>query len=137
MSNTLSLLKAKMISGLVALILTLNLFPFTAIGQVVLPERYRPLQAPILKEKGKNFDVESLSYIIQLISSTLLYAAGAIAVFLLVFNGFRYVAAAGRSDAVDAAKKSILWTIAGLAMIIFAIVIVENVITWIFKLQQT
>lgn len=106
-------------------------------AQVTLPERFRPSQAPILKEKGKNFDVESLSYIIQIISSTLLYAAGSIAVILIVFNGFRYVTAAGQSDAIDNAKKSITWTIVGLLVAIFSIVIVQNIITWIFKLQQT
>lgn len=126
----------KLTAFLIVTVLSLSLMPIIQ-AQVTLPERYRPSQSPILKEKGKNFDVESLGYILQLLSSTLLYAAGAIAILLLVFNGFRYVSAGGESGTIDSAKKSIMWTLAGLLIAIFSIVIVQNVITWIFRLQQT
>lgn len=108
----------------------------TAHAQVTIPTQYKPYHAPALKKEGEKYTADSVNYLIQLGSSTLLYAAGAIGVLLLVWGGFQYVTAAGESGQIENAKKTIIWTIVGLLAIIFSLIIVQNIVKWIFKLQE-
>jgi hypothetical protein len=51
-----------------------------------------------------------------------------IAVVLIVWNAFNLVTAAGETEKISQAKKGILWTIIGLAVTMFAYVIIKTVI---------
>ena len=51
-----------------------------------------------------------------------------IAVVLIVWNAFTLVTAVGDTEKISQAKKGIMWTIVGLAVTMFAYVIVKTVI---------
>ena len=51
-----------------------------------------------------------------------------IAVVLIVWNAFTIVTAAGDTDKIGNGKKGIMWTILGLALTMFAYIIVKTVI---------
>ena len=53
---------------------------------------------------------------------------GMVAVVLIVWNAFNIVTAAGEMEQIEQGKKGILWTILGLALTMFAYVIVKTVI---------
>jgi hypothetical protein len=57
----------------------------------------------------------------------LLYLAGIIAVFSIIFAGISYITAAGSSDKVTAARKRIINSLIGLAIAVLATVIVDFV----------
>ena len=52
---------------------------------------------------------------------------GMVAVVLIVWNAFNIVTAAGEMEQIEQGKKGILWTILGLALTMFAYVIVKTV----------
>jgi hypothetical protein len=64
---------------------------------------------------------------------TLLNFAAIIAVVMLVVSGVRLVLAYGNQENIQAAHKQILWTLLGLAVIIFSLLIVRNITELIYK----
>ena len=74
---------------------------------------------------GKN---ERVQPFIQRLVNTLLYIAGALAVIMLIIGGIRYSASAGNSSQTTAAKNTILYSIVGLVVAVFAYAIVNFVL---------
>lgn len=61
------------------------------------------------------------------IISLLLFAAGALSLVFILIGAFRYVISAGNPQNLAQAKRTITYAIVGLAIVIFAIVIVSFV----------
>lgn len=78
---------------------------------------------------GKN---ERVQPFIQRLVNTLLYITGALAVIMLIIGAIRYSASAGNSSQTTAAKNTILYSIVGLVVAVFAYAIVNFVL---FKLN--
>jgi len=74
-----------------------------------------------------------LATILQNVINGLLGIAGVIAVVMLIIGGFRYAAAAGNEEAIEAAKKTITYAVIGLVIVALALLIVNTVITLIPK----
>jgi TRAP-type C4-dicarboxylate transport system permease small subunit len=53
---------------------------------------------------------------------------GLIAVIMIIYGGFTYVTAAGKQEAVDSAKKTILYAIVGIVIILLSFAIVNTVL---------
>lgn len=70
-------------------------------------------------------DVDSF---IKDIVNTLLFVAGALAVVMIIIGAIRYVASAGNSSQTTAAKNTILYSVVGLALAVFAFAIVNFVL---------
>jgi hypothetical protein len=88
---------------------------------------YIPVQsAP--GQSNQNAAANVANVILQLIAGSLIYAAGPIAVLMLVVGGFRYVISHGDQTQMEAAKKNITWAIIGLLVILLSWIIVSNVI---------
>lgn len=83
-------------------------------------------------DEAKAYSIEGMqNLILQLIGGILSFAA-IVAVVMLIIAAIRLVTAAGSQDALAAAKKHILWTLAGLVVIILSLLIVQNVTKIIF-----
>lgn len=87
-----------------------------------------------LENPGKNYllDERDFGNLIKKIVDTFLYLAGAIAVFFLIWGGFKYIASRGNEEAIESAKKTVTGAIIGIIIIVmaFAIVaIVNNLLT--------
>jgi hypothetical protein len=69
-----------------------------------------------------------INVILQLIAGSLIYAAGPAAVLMIAIGGFRYVVSHGDTTQMEGAKKTIMWAIIGLLVIIVSYAIVTNII---------
>ncbi|MFH0820474.1 MAG: pilin [Candidatus Peregrinibacteria bacterium] len=63
--------------------------------------------------------------IILNITGYLMWVAAGVAVLLLIWGAIRYSAAAGEQDQVDQAKRTLLWSVLGLAVSLLATQIVQ------------
>ena len=91
---------------------------------VQISDELKPPFAATLPTEGSN----SGNVILQLIAGSLIYAAGPVAVLMIAIGGFRYVTSHGETTQMEAAKKTILWAIIGLLVIIVSYAIVRNII---------
>ncbi len=66
--------------------------------------------------------------IITMLTNTLLFIAGALAVVMVIFGGLRYATSAGNASAVTAAKNTILYAIVGLIIAFLAFALVNWVL---------
>lgn len=67
--------------------------------------------------------------IIRTVINILSIIVGAVSVIMIIIGGFRYVVSAGDSNAISGAKNTILYAVVGLAIVLFAQVIVAFVFT--------
>lgn len=72
------------------------------------------------------------TFVLRLLGGMLNFAAIA-AVLLLVVAGTRLVLAMGNDEKLQAARKHVLWTLAGLVVIILSLLIVRNVTETIYE----
>ena len=70
----------------------------------------------------------SLRSIIVKVINYFLGFLGLIAVIMIIYGGFTYVTAAGKQEAVDSAKKTILYAIVGIVIILLSFAIVNTVV---------
>ena len=70
---------------------------------------------------------DGFNKIMIVIINTLSIVVGAVCVVMIIFGGFRYVVSAGDSNALGAAKNTIIYAIVGLVIVLFAQVIVQFV----------
>jgi hypothetical protein len=80
-------------------------------------------------EECKEGTGNGLKDVITKVVDLLSYFIGAIAVFMVIFGGFKYLTSGGDSGKVGEAKNTILYAMLGLAVVIFARAIVAFVIT--------
>jgi len=74
---------------------------------------------------GKKTDVND---IFKTIVNVLLFIVGVIAVIMIIVSGVRYTASAGNANSVAAAKNTLLYSIIGLVVAIFAYAIVNYIV---------
>ena len=65
---------------------------------------------------------------IRVITNTMLFAIGVVAVIMLVIGGFRYVFSGGNSTNTTAAKDTILYAVVGIVVALLAYAIVNFVL---------
>mgnify|MGYP007060687272 CR=1 FL=1 len=70
----------------------------------------------------------SLRAIIVKVINYFLGFLGLVAVIMIIYGGFTYVTAAGKQEAVDSAKKTILYAIVGIVIILLSFAIVNTVV---------
>jgi hypothetical protein len=93
---------------------------------------FRPENLPGGRETAAGAETkinEALQFAINLV----LYAAGGVAVFVLVFAGIRYITSFGNQERMDAAKKTITYALIGLLAVILAYALVTNIINLIYR----
>lgn len=84
------------------------------------------------KDVNENKDTDRImgpTGIVTQITQTIVYVTGAISVVMVVIGGMRYVFSGGDSSGVQSAKNTILYALIGLAVTLFAQVIVSFVLS--------
>ena len=67
--------------------------------------------------------------IINTVANIIAWAGGVIAIFMIIFSGFRFITAGGDSGKVASARNTIIYAAVGLLVIVIARVIVSLVIS--------
>lgn len=78
--------------------------------------------------KGAGGGEGSLKALIVKIVNYFLGFLGLVAVIMIIYGGFTYVTAAGKQEAVDSAKKTILYALIGIVIILLSFAIVNTVV---------
>ena len=63
--------------------------------------------------------------IVEVVVETLLFLVGALGVIMLIYGGIRYVTSGGNQESVRAAKNTILYSVIGIVVAVFAYAIVN------------
>lgn len=77
---------------------------------------------------GGSGSVGNITGMMQKLANGLAGIAAAVAIFFVVLNAFRMVTSIGDADTVSKAKRGLLWSAAGLVLIIFSFVIAKTVL---------
>ncbi|MEX0932014.1 MAG: hypothetical protein WDZ81_00210 [Candidatus Saccharimonadales bacterium] len=75
-----------------------------------------------------NTGAGNLTSVFQTIANTLIFLIGAVAVFMLIIGGFRYVVSGGDSESIQSAKNTILYAIIGIVVAFLSFAAVDFVI---------
>jgi len=104
-----------------------NLEKITGFGCNELMPRYL-VGANCEENKTLEGDATDLAVWIQKFGGKITSVITLLAVLLIIWNAFKIVSAAGDDTQISEAKKGIMWTIIGLALTMFAYIIVKTVI---------
>lgn len=100
-----------------------------ALAQVSIKPELRPPYAPEFNDKvAVKGTHHYINFILQVFAGGLIYIAGPLAVLMLVWGGSSYITAMGDQGKTDKAKKTIIYAIAGLIVIILSYSLVGNII---------
>ena len=116
-----------------------------ALAAVGISPDLRPEYAPQGREELANpeapaddkFGVRSINFIIGDFVVVLLQIAGVLAVWFVTSSALGYVKAFGKDENMDKAKKGLIWSLAGLVIIIMAYAIVQNVLRIVLTTDES
>lgn len=91
------------------------------------PEGWSEINNPTGTAEDK-FGSDAVNWVIADIIVVLLQLAGVLAIFFIIYSGFKYVKAFGQEEEIQAAKKGLTWAILGLCLVILSYAIVQAVI---------
>lgn len=120
---------------IIGFVLTLPLTISNALGislEDFEGEVFRPENLPagnVTEASAETKVLEILDFIIQLI----LYAAGSVAVLMLIIGAIVYIGSLGKQERMERGKKIITYAVIGLVIIILAFAVVTNVIDLIYR----
>jgi cytochrome bd-type quinol oxidase subunit 2 len=83
-------------------------------------------------DAGKTLN-ETIASVINLLSA----AVGVVAVFMIIFGGFRYITSAGNPESAKSARNTILYAVIGLFIVALAQIIVHFVLNESTKTSGT
>ena len=75
---------------------------------------------------------DAQNFVLQIIGGLLNFVA-IIAVVMLIIAGLRLVISLGNQESLQAAKKNVVWTLGGLAIVILALLIVQNITEKVYE----
>lgn len=103
---------------------------FTALVAPTIGAQDLSMQSGANSAKGTDqvSDLFGNAGIFSTITNTLLFILGAISVIMIIIGGLRYVISGGDSNAVSAAKNTILYAVVGIIVAILAYAIINFVI---------
>ena len=87
----------------------------------------------IVAREGDAEAVTKINEVAEYIIDLILFASGGIAVFMIVLGGIMYIVSFGNDDKMIRAKDILKYAGIGLGAVIFAFLIVSNVIDLIFS----
>ena len=108
-----------------------NMVAMTGFGCDELMPKYL-IGASCQQNKELKGDATDLAMWIQKFGGKITALMGIIAVVLIVWNAFTLTTAAGDADKISQGKRGIMWTILGLAVAMFAYLVVKTVIVLMF-----
>ncbi|MFA5829574.1 MAG: hypothetical protein WC843_03710 [Candidatus Gracilibacteria bacterium] len=107
-------------------------------GLISLPDELHPNFAPDVKiatgadgkslENTKGYEAAYANFFLQLIAGGLLYLAGPVAIAVIAIGGVRYTISHGNETMLEGAKKTLMYGVIGLLIIIFSYAIVKGIV---------
>lgn len=76
---------------------------------------------------GKDKGPEAADVVVEDIIQVVLFVAGALAVIMLVYGGIQYIMSAGNSSKIEQAKKTIIYSVVGIIVVIISWAVVAFV----------
>lgn len=124
--------QALIVLGLTTVLLTI----FAAIGGTAGAQLIQPGDQPtgIAGATGGEGSIRAL--ILRIVDFFLLFL-GLIAVIMIIYGGITYVTAAGNQEAVDKAKKIIMYAVIGIVIVLLSFALVNTVIRGAGMGQET
>lgn len=81
------------------------------------------------KNNGKDYAVSGPGSLILTITRLIAIAAGIVAVIMIIVSGFQFILSGGESEKAAGARKTLLYSVVGLVVIVLAEVIIEFVVS--------
>lgn len=121
------------ISIVVGMLLTLTA---TVHAAYQIDDSYQPANAPFdvdkeLQPGNKEGAINATIAILQIISGGLLYFAAPMAIILIGMAAFNMAMHGNETEKIEEAKKSLIWTVVGLFVIILSYSIVKVIIRFV------
>lgn len=82
---------------------------------------------------GQDGVILGVTSLIQGIGGGLAVIAGAVAVLFIVINGAKITFSFGNSEMLSQAKKGLMWSIAGLLLVVFAYVLTKSIVALVYS----
>ncbi len=95
-----------------------------------------PQHLPGIDEQSLQGNASDVTVFLQRFANGIAGIAGSIAVIFIIINAFGMAGSAGNTEAIEKAKKGLIWSIAGLVLIIMAYVIVKTVLSLSYSGQE-
>jgi hypothetical protein len=112
-----------------------NFFITKVYAQTTTPWGFPILHAPHTGTGPESYDMwDVLSFIGNIINIALIFAS-VLAVIYIIIGGYKYVMSVGKPEAIQQAKDTIYWAIAGLIICLAAYIIIQFV--WIHVTGQS
>lgn len=124
----------KLITTILLLFAIMSVTIPSAIAAVQIDPQLHPEYAPVVvlqcppSNPKCDLSPEYANYFLQLIAGGLLYLAAPTAVLIIAVSGLRYATSHGDENSMEGAKKTLMWAIIGLVVVIGAWAIVRIII---------
>src|SRR5476649_1539508 len=79
--------------------------------------------SPVFAQTSSSADVTKVQTFIQSIIQTMVTISGLVAVAFLIWGGFQYITSTGNPNHMDSAKRTIMYSAIGLAIVLGAYVL--------------
>lgn len=114
--------------GLIGVIVGLGVGSAAAANNQLCPANAPPAVLASEVCKNQTDPIAGPGGIVADVTAIVAIAAGIIAVVMIMYGGFQYITAGGDSGKIQEAKKTILWSVVGLVVIVLARSIIMFVI---------
>jgi hypothetical protein len=112
----------------IVILIVCALIPLTCLAQVKMDPDLRPEYATSITPQDNANPATVVNIILQLIAGSLIYAAGPIAVFMIALSGVNYITSHGDQNKMEEAKKTLMWAVIGLGVILISFALVSHLI---------
>jgi len=86
-----------------------------------------PDNLPKIDLQGEQSPVKLVERVLlRFIIQPIFFLAGGVAIIIVMYSSFRLIAARGEEEGVTAAKKSLIWALVGLALVMLSYTIISN-----------
>jgi cytochrome bd-type quinol oxidase subunit 2 len=103
------------------------------LGVLVAQASVKPAPQTATVRSCNEDGTQSFGGLIRKIINTFSIVVGAVSVIMVIIGGFRYIVSGGDSSNISKAKNTILYSIVGLVIVIFAQIIVRFILTSALK----
>ncbi|PKL37062.1 hypothetical protein CVV38_04220 [Candidatus Peregrinibacteria bacterium HGW-Peregrinibacteria-1] len=119
---------------LIVLTITLFLASLPAFASEFNINQYCPINSPFCETTTNRADAATSTInLLQILSRGLLYFAAPVAVIIIVIAGLKMSATSSTPESLETSKKTLIWALAGLAIVILSYSIVRIVISFTIK----
>lgn len=119
-----------MVFGIIAVgVMVVSLLPATALaGNQLCPPNAPPAVQNSEVCRNQSDPIAGPGGIVSDVTNVVAVVGGLVAVFMIIYGGFKFITSTGDSSKVQEAKKTIMWSAIGLVVIVMARTIIVFVL---------